>query len=68
MHTTTHESEVGIWDLPLSTCTLTVAGSALSGRHVYLPESDGRAFWINSELLDSTPFSVTTLTPPRLES
>lgn len=55
-------------DSPLSTWTLTVAGSALSGRQMYFPESAGRAFWISRELLDSTPFSVTTLTPPRFES
>uniref|UniRef100_A0A182VFW9 Uncharacterized protein n=1 Tax=Anopheles merus TaxID=30066 RepID=A0A182VFW9_ANOME len=33
--------------LPFSTCTCTVVGLAIDGRHVYLPESVLRARWIS---------------------
>lgn len=54
--------------LPLRTCTRTLATSALDGEQEYLPESSRSAFWISRCEVVTSPFSVMTETPPRLES
>lgn len=54
--------------LPFNTCTLTLATSAFDGLQEYFPESDMSACCIKRKLVVTSPFSVITLTPPRLES
>ena len=54
--------------LPFNTCTLTLATSAFDGEHEYFPESAKSAFCINKYEVVTSPFSVITETPPRVES
>lgn len=53
---------------PFSTCTVMFAGDALEGLQSYRPESESCAFWMSSEQVVSSPFSMMTVTPPRGES
>jgi len=53
---------------PLSTCTVIDFGWALLGLQVYRPESDGFASCTSRKLVVLSPFSVTTETPPLVES